>query len=55
VVQRLLREKPDGVVGIGVAGMPSGSPGMEVPGQPAQPYQVLAWDETGRTWVYDRR
>jgi hypothetical protein len=55
IVQRLLREKPDGVVGIGVAGMPSGSPGMEVPGQPAQPYQVLAWDETGRTWVYDRR
>lgn len=55
VVQRLLREKPEGVVGIGVAGMPAGSPGMEVPGQPAQPYQILAWDNTGRTWVYDRR
>lgn len=32
VIQRLLRERPD-VVGIAVAGMPAGSPGMETGGE----------------------
>lgn len=55
VVQRLLTERPADVAGIGVAGMPTGSPGMEVPGRAADRYDVLAWDGTGRTWVYESR
>lgn len=50
-VRRLLAERPD-VVGLVVPGMPVGSPGMEVPGQPAEPYQVLAFDKSGRTEVF---
>lgn len=49
VVKRMLREKPK-IVGIGVAGMPAGSPGMESPEPVA--YDVLAWKETGKPFVY---
>lgn len=45
-VKRLLSERPD-VAGIAVPGMPVGSPGMEVPGQPAEPFQVVAFDKDG--------
>jgi hypothetical protein len=55
VVKRLLREKPADVAGLAVPGMPAGSPGMEVPGRPAEAYDILAWDRTGKVWVYDRR
>jgi len=55
VIARLLREKPTVIVGISVPGMPVGSPGMEVPGQPAQRYDVIAWDREGRTRIYERR
>lgn len=48
-IQRMLAERPD-VAGIGVPGMPMGSPGMEGPN--AQPYQVLAFDRDGQTSVY---
>jgi hypothetical protein len=43
------------VAGLAVPGMPAGSPGMEVPGRPAEAYDILAWDRTGKVWVYDRR
>jgi hypothetical protein len=43
-VARLLREKPAGVRGIAVPGMPAGSPGMEVPDGTKQPFQVMAFD-----------
>lgn len=39
-IERLLAERPD-AAGIAVPGMPLGSPGMEVPGRPAEPYDVL--------------
>ncbi|MGH7575170.1 MAG: DUF411 domain-containing protein [Longimicrobiales bacterium] len=55
VVQRLLDERPSDIAGLAVPGMPIGSPGMEVPGRPAQSYEIIAWDESGKTWVYDRR
>lgn len=55
VVQRLLEEQPSDIAGIAVPGMPIGSPGMEVPGRPAQSYDIIAWDESGKTWVYDKR
>jgi len=54
LIDRLLRERPP-VAGLAVPGMPVGSPGMEVPGQAAERYQVLAFDRSGRTTVYATR
>ena len=51
-VQRLLKTRPAGVIGLAVAGMPIGSPGMEVAGGREQPYDVLAFDKSGKTTVY---
>ena len=50
-VQRLLKQRP-AVAGLGVPGMPIGSPGMEVAGMKPQPYDVLAFDKSGRTTVF---
>ena len=52
-VQRLLKERPAGVVGLAVPGMPIGSPGMEV-GSRVQPYSVLAFDKQRKTTVFAR-
>ena len=52
-LQRLLKERP-AIVGLAVAGMPVGSPGMEVSGRPADPYDVLSFDKNGRTAVFSR-
>lgn len=54
VIDRLLRERPK-IAGLAVPGMPLGSPGMEAPGQTAQPYDVIAFDARGTTRVYVRR
>ena len=54
VVKRLLSEKPD-IAGIAVPGMPIGSPGMEVEGQPADRYQIIAFDKQGNRSVYAER
>ena len=45
-VQRLLAERP-AVLGLAVPGMPVGSPGMEVPGQRAEPFDVIAFAADG--------
>ena len=50
-IKRLLAEAPQ-IAGIATPGMPIGSPGMEVPGREAEPYDVLAFDADGRTTVY---
>jgi len=50
-VQRLLRQRP-GIVGVGVPGMPIGSPGMEVAGVKPQKYDVLAFNKAGETHVF---
>ena len=50
-VQRLLKERP-AVTGIAVGGMPTGSPGMEVPGRPAQTYNVVTFDKQGALKVF---
>ena len=47
-VARLLAERPEGVTGIAVPGMPVGSPGMEM-GERVQPYQVIAFGEAGQS------
>jgi hypothetical protein len=54
LIERLLRERPP-VVGLAVPGMPVGSPGMEVPGAPADRYQVVTFDRSGRTGVFATR
>lgn len=45
-IERLLEERPTGVRGLAVPGMPIGSPGMEM-GDRTQPYQVLAFGDAG--------
>ncbi|MCW1431949.1 DUF411 domain-containing protein [Novosphingobium sp. JCM 18896] len=47
-MKRLLAQRPRGVSGLAVSGMPIGSPGMEVPGQQAQPYVVIAFGPSGQ-------
>lgn len=47
-VKRLLDERPAKLKGIGVAGMPLGSPGMEVPDGTREPFTVMAFDAAGR-------
>lgn len=53
LVQKMLTEKPK-IVGIAVAGMVVGSPGMEQ-GNQKVPYSVTAWTRDGKTSVYARR
>ena len=54
LIRRLLRERP-ALTGLAVPGMPPSSPGMETPGSPAQPYQILTFDRKGKTGVYATR
>lgn len=53
LIRRLIAEKPRGVKGLTVPGMPMGSPGME--GLIKQDYDVLSFDEQGNVEVYARR
>ena len=50
-MRRVLASRPKGVCGLAVAGMPIGSPGMELPGVRAQRYNVIAFG-AARTSVY---
>jgi hypothetical protein len=52
-VHRLLRERPP-VAGVAVPGMPIGSPGMEVEGVKARPYDVMSFDKQGATRVFSK-
>lgn len=45
-IERLLDERPEGVTGIAVAGMPMGSPGMEHPTM-REPFRVIAFGPGG--------
>jgi hypothetical protein len=54
LIDRLLRERPP-VIGLAVPGMPVGSPGMEALGQAAERYQVMAFDQKGRSTVLATR
>lgn len=46
-MKRVLAQRPKGVTGLAVAGMPVGSPGMEVPGRRGDPYVVVAFGPSG--------
>ncbi|MGE0705385.1 MAG: DUF411 domain-containing protein [Vicinamibacterales bacterium] len=50
-VQRLLTERP-ALSGLAVAGMPIGSPGMELPDVKPQVYDVMAFDKDGSARVF---
>ena len=50
-IQKLLKERP-AIAGLAVPAMPVGSPGMEVPGVPPQPYDVLVLHKDGRTGTF---
>ena len=52
LIYKLLKEKP-AVLGLAVAGMPIGSPGME--GGKPEPYTVYTFDKDGKTTVYAKR
>lgn len=54
-VNRLLSERPAGIKGIAVAGMPLGSPGMEVPDGTTEAFQVMAFDASGRISAFSPR
>jgi len=49
-IQRLLKEKP-AIAGIGVAGMPMGSPGMEQGGR-KQSFNTMAFTKNGTQTVF---
>lgn len=53
LVHKLLSEKPKGIRGLAVPGMPAGSPGMESTRKEA--YDVMAFDRGGRAKLYARR
>ena len=53
-ILRLLVERPSGVTGIAVPGMPRGSPGMEQPNGAVDAYEVVAFDGAGRQSVFSR-
>lgn len=42
-MKRVLAQHPKGIRGLAVAGMPLGSPGMEVAGARSQPFDVIAF------------
>jgi hypothetical protein len=46
-IRRLLSERPR-AIGLAVPGMPTGSPGMEVPGSPPEDYDVILFGPQGR-------
>ena len=51
LVQKLINERPEGVIGISVPGMPVGSPGME--GTYKEEYRVVVFDSKGKIELYD--
>ncbi len=51
-ILRLLDQKPRGLIGIAVPGMPRGSPGMEQPNGAADAYHVIAFDAEGKQSVF---
>ena len=53
-VKRLLAERPAGIRGLAVPAMPLGSPGMEVPGQPEDAYDVIAFADGAPHRVFMR-
>ncbi|HTK55512.1 MAG TPA: DUF411 domain-containing protein, partial [Gemmatimonadales bacterium] len=54
LIHKMLREKPH-ARGLSVPGMVVGSPGMESPGVPPRPYNVLLFQRDGTSRTYASR
>jgi len=52
-VKRLLKEKPKGIAGLTIPGMPQSAPGMDL--TPHRAYEVLSFDPAGATKVWAKR
>ena len=50
-IRKLLSRKPR-AVGLAAPGMPASSPGMAVPGEPHEPFDVLLFQRDGSTEVF---
>ncbi|MFQ5921607.1 MAG: DUF411 domain-containing protein [Anaerolineales bacterium] len=50
-IQHLLDERPD-IIGLAVAGMPLGAPGMGVQSAAPEPFDVIAFDQDGRIRIF---
>ncbi|WCE30541.1 DUF411 domain-containing protein [Vibrio sp. SCSIO 43137] len=51
-IERLLAEKPDNIAGLSAPGMPQYSPGMAGKEGEYKGFDVVAFDSSGKTWVY---
>lgn len=50
-IERLLAERP-AVIGVAVAGMPTGSPGMESEDFDSEPFDVVTFDQLGKIIIF---
>ena len=53
LVHKVLKERPEGMIGIAVPGMPVGSPGME--GGYKEDYAVMVFNSKGKMYFYEMR
>ena len=53
LVLKILKERPEGIIGIAVPGMPAGSPGME--GGYKEDYAVMIFDSKGKIHFHEMR
>lgn len=53
-IARLLRDRPVGIIGLAVPGMPAGSPGMEMPDGRRDPFEVIAFTPDDSASVFAR-
>lgn len=51
-IERLLSERPPGIIGVAVSGMPMGSPGMERPGTGREAFDVVAFGADARRAIF---
>ncbi len=51
-ILRALRERPPGIRGLAVPGMPVGSPGMESEDGTSEPYEVIAFGPGGERLIF---
>lgn len=52
-IEKLLLEQPD-IIGLAVAGMPPGSPGMDIDGFENDPYDVISFDAQGNQEIFSK-
>ncbi len=53
-IRKLLEQKP-AAVGLAAPGMPASSPGMAIPGEPHEAYDVLLFQRDGKSAIFARR